>query len=75
MHLYVIDALAAGQDGRWAAAERSSVGPPGSNVEWQLTGAVAYSQSRPGADGDERPLQDPMCATLIHSGGGLWPSR
>jgi hypothetical protein len=49
MHLREVDALAAGQDARWAAAAWSSGAPPGSNVEGQLPGASANSQSRPTA--------------------------
>lgn len=47
MRHQVTDALAAGQDG-------SRLGPIG---EGQLPGEVAYSQSRPGADLRNRPLE------------------
>jgi len=56
MHFQEIDSLAASQDGRLAVAGWSCVEPPGSNIEGQLTGAVAYSQSGPVAAAHGRRL-------------------
>ena len=49
MDLQGIDAFAAGQDGEMGRRRMVERGAPGSNLEGQLTGAVAYSQSRPEA--------------------------